>query len=391
MKSQKMLIVILGLLLVTVFSFADFYLNVGTVPIGNQNYMVYEFGPEFTIGPVTLGITLTTYATDLTTGQFYFGYPGSGNPSTNIIDGLNITSLGLDFGNFWVKYGQMRPITYGMGFVFKGYLNPQARTVDFGLRFGRESVSVHVPYQIAQLTNLTFVESDSLYTAVAKSRILFFDLSVFGGVDMSSFATNTASSNPLSYAAGISLTNEILGFNIGAEADIQSWKDGTLGYGAFGGVFGNFGMLEILAGPYLVSDGFSPWLISKNYRAIKSESDFGPEKYKADMGYIASVGLTVSPYGKAVVFLKGNFDGDMTLSGEGLINIPAIGGANGLVLYGYIYDENPFEGGQVLDSNTIARLTLAYPVFGNFFAGVKYVWENLEWKQTAFVGGAANF
>jgi len=390
MRTQKLFIIIFGLLLVVGYSFANFYLNVGTVSVGNQNYMVYEFGPEFTIGPVTLGITLTTYATDLTTGQFYFGFPGSAQPSTNIVDGLNITSLGLDFGNWWVRYGQMRPITYGMGFVFKGYSNPQARTVDFGLRFGNESVSVRIPYQIAQLTNLTFVESDQLYTAVVKSKILMFDLSVFGGFDTFSLAEITLST-PLTAAAGISLTQEILGFNIGAEADLQYWKDGTLGYGAFGGVFGNFGMLEILAGPYLVSDGFSPWLISKNYQAVKSEPDFGPEKYKADMGYIASVGLTVNPYGKAVVLLKGNFEGEMTLSGEGFINIPAIGGTNGLVLYGYLYDEKPFENGQILDSNTQARLTIAYPVFGNFFAGIKYIWEDMEWKQTAFVGGTANF
>lgn len=371
-------------------SFAEFYLNVGTVQIGNENYMIYEFGPEFTVGPLTLGLTLTTYATDLTTGSFYFGYPGSSAPSTNILDGINITAFGLDLGNIWFRYGRMRPITYGMGFIFSGYSNPNARTLDAGIRMGMLSASAHVPYQLAQLSTFTFTQSDSVYTAVVSSKVSLFELSVYGGVDMDGLKED-AVATPLTYAAGVSLTTNVLGFSVGAEAGAQMWKDGTTGYGAFGGIFGDFGVLQFVAGPFYASDGFKPWLISRNYGFEKSQPDFGPDKYKSDLGYIANLALTFSPYGKVAVLLKGNFEGNMTLSGEGLINIPAIGGTNGLVLYGYLYDETPFENEQFFDDNTQARLTIAYPVFSGFYAGVKYIWEDSQWKQTAFVGGTANF
>ncbi|MEJ5257760.1 MAG: hypothetical protein WHS64_05880 [Fervidobacterium sp.] len=380
--------VLISILFVAVYGFSDFYLNVGTLQIGNENYMVYEFGPEFTVGPLTLGITLTTYATDLTTGNFYFGYPGAQQPSTNIVDGINITALGLDLGSFWFRYGRMRPITYGMGFVFNGYVVPDIRVLDLGVRFGETNLSVHIPYQIAQLSNFTTLQSDSLYTGMLSSKLLMFDLSVFGGVEIGS---ESPSATPLQYAAGVSLTKEIFGISLGAEADIQYWKDGTIGYGAFAGAYGNFGVLQLVAGPYMTTDGFSPWLIGRNYRTLRLSNDFGPETYKAELGYIVSLGFTLSPYGKASASLKGNFEGKMTLSGEGVVNIPAIGGTNGLVLYGYLYDETPFEDGQFFDPNTQARLTIAYPVFGSFYAGVKYIWENQEWKQTAFVGGSANF
>lgn len=378
------------MILFAVVSFANFYLNVGTVQIGNDNYMVYEFGPEFSIGPVTLGFTLTTYATDLTTGNFYFGYPGLSAPSTNIIDGINITALGLDLGNVWFRYGRMKPITYGMGFIFSGYSNPSARTVDAGIRLGSLNASAHIPYQMAQLSTFTFTQSDPLYTAIVSSKISLFELSLFGGVDMDGLKED-AVATPLTYAAGVSMTTNVIGFVLGTEAGAQIWKDGTVGYGAFGGIFGDFGMLQFVAGPFYASDGFKPWLISRNYTFEKLQPDFGPEKYKSDVGYIANLALTFTPYGKVVILLKGNFEGNMTLSGEGLINIPAIGGTNGLVLYGYLYDDTPFKEGQILDSDTLARITIAYPVFGSFYAGVKYIWQDNEWKQTAFVGGTANF
>jgi len=37
----------LFLLLFATLSFSEFYLNVGSLQIGSNNYMVYEFGPEF--------------------------------------------------------------------------------------------------------------------------------------------------------------------------------------------------------------------------------------------------------------------------------------------------------------------------------------------------------
>lgn len=382
---MRKVIYFLVLVLFSSLVFSEFYLNVSTVKIGQDNYMVYEFGPEFTVGPLTLGVTLTTYATDLTTGKFFFGAPGISS-STNIIDGLNITALGLDLGTFWFRYGNMKPITYGMGFVFSGYYLPSVRTLDAGIRIESLKLSAHIPYEIKQLTNFTFGQSDTLYTANASMKLALFDLSVFGGME-----TVESNATPVQYIAGGALTLPMLGFSVGVEADTQIWKDGTTSYGAFGGIFGDFGIFQLVAGPYYASNGFAPWLLGRRYPALRGSDSFGPENYQQQIGYIAKAGLILEQYGKVLVGLKGDFEGKMTFSGEGVVNIPPLGGTNGLVLYGYLYDDTPFENGNLFDSNTDAHLTLAYPVFSNLYAGIKYIWNGSEFAQTAFVGGSGNF
>ncbi|MCX7653207.1 MAG: hypothetical protein N2Z58_00795 [Fervidobacterium sp.] len=381
---KRFKITFLLIVLLTGVLFSQFYLNVGTVKVNDVNYMVYEFGPEFTIGPVLLGVTLQTYTSDLSTGQFYFGAPGSQPPSTNIIDGINIVSFGLDLGAFWFRYGSMKQITYGMGFVFNGYFVPNTHVLDAGLRLGNLNTSVHVPYRLKQLSNFSFEQSDSLYTANVSTKLLFFDLSLFGGMEVDEDAA-------FQYIAGASLTVPFLGFSLGTEADIQMWRNGKIGYGAFGGLFGDFGVLQIVAGPYYASDGFLPWALGKNYPNIRKSAEFKPENYNEEMGYIVKIGFTLEPYGKILAGLKGDFQGNWLLNGEGVIKIPAVAGTNGLVLYGYLYDNTPFQNGQILDTNSDARLTIAYPLLNNFFAGVKYIWNGSNWIQTPFVGGFANF
>jgi hypothetical protein len=381
MRKNLYITTLVFLLFVTTLTFSEFYLNVSTVNIGQENYMVYEFGPEFTVGPVTLGVSLTTYASDLTTGNFYFGTPGV-SQSTNIVDGLNITALGLDLGTFWFRYGNMKQITYGMGFVFNGYYLPNTKVIDGGIRIGDLNASVHVPYELKQLSTFSFGPSDTLYAANISTKLLVFDLSAFGGMELSE-------NSKLQNIAGVSLTMPALGFSIGAEADVQMWRDSTLGYGGFAGIFGDFGMFQLVAGPYYSSNGFAAWLIGKNYAELRDSID--PRNYSMQMGYIAKASLTFEPYGKIVLGLKGDFDGNFTLSGEGMVNIPAVAGTNGLVLYGYLFDDTPFSSGNILDNDTVARLTIAYPVFGNFYAGIKYIWNGTEFAQTAFVGGNSNF
>ncbi|MGC8819569.1 MAG: hypothetical protein ACP5PP_00460 [Fervidobacterium sp.] len=381
MRKNLYITTLVFLLFVTTLTFSEFYLNVSTVNIGQENYMVYEFGPEFTVGPVTLGVSLTTYASDLTTGNFYFGTPGV-SQSTNIVDGLNITALGLDLGTFWFRYGNMKQITYGMGFVFNGYYLPNTKVIDGGIRIGNLNASVHVPYELKQLSTFSFGPSDTLYAANISTKLLVFDLSAFGGMELSE-------NSKLQNIAGVSLTMPALGFSIGAEADVQMWRDSTLGYGGFAGIFGDFGMFQLVAGPYYSSNGFAAWLIGKNYAELRDSID--PGNYSMQMGYIAKASLTFEPYGKILLGLKGDFDGNLTLSGEGMVNIPAVAGTNGLVLYGYLFDDTPFSSGNILDNDTVARLTIAYPVFGNFYAGIKYIWNGTEFAQTAFVGGNSNF
>ncbi|MEN3042408.1 MAG: hypothetical protein ABDH59_03780 [Fervidobacterium sp.] len=381
---KRFKITFLLIVLLTGMLFSQFYLNVGTVKVNDVNYMVYEFGPEFTIGPVLLGVTLQTYTSDLSTDQFYFGAPGSQPPSTNIIDGINIVSFGLDLGAFWFRYGSMKQITYGMGFVFNGYFVPNTHVLDAGLRLGTLNTSIHVPYRLKQLSNFSFEQSDSLYAASVSTKLLFFDLSLFGGIEVDEDVA-------LQYIAGASLTVPFLGFSLGTEAGIQMWRNGKTGYGAFGGLFGDFGVLQIVAGPYYASNGFLPWALGKNYPNIRKSVEFKPENYNEEMGYIVKIGFTLEPYGKILAGLKGDFQGNWLLNGEGLIKIPAVAGTNGLVLYGYLYDNTPFQNGQILDTNSDARLTIAYPLLNNFFAGVKYIWNGSNWIQTPFVGGVANF
>lgn len=55
--------------------FSSFYLDVSTVKFGDTNYIVYEFGPEYSLGQMLIGLTLTTYTSDFSAGTFYFGYP----------------------------------------------------------------------------------------------------------------------------------------------------------------------------------------------------------------------------------------------------------------------------------------------------------------------------
>lgn len=372
----------LSLLGVALFAFPNFFVDISTTQVDGKHYTVYEFGPEFTLGPVLIGFTLTTYP-DFDTGVFYYGRPTAGaTPSTNIFDGLNITALGLDLGTVWFRYGRMFPLTYGMAFVVNGYQAPNVRTVDGGVRLGGLSVSVHVPYQLRNLSGLQFDKSDSVHALNAVVPFGALRLSAYGVLDDENGA-------PIKYFAGSAITIEFLGLSIGAEGGAQIWKDDKVSFGGFAGIFGNFGVVSLVAGPYYASDGFVPWILDKNYRVSKPTLTYSA--FEETLGYIFRIGLTVEPYGKVVMSLKGNFNGGTSLNGEGVIRIPALGGTNGLVLYGYLYDNTPFEGGRFLDGDTSARLILAYPLLDNLFAGVRYVWNGAEFTNSAFLGTAASF
>ncbi|ODN30042.1 hypothetical protein A4H02_07640 [Fervidobacterium thailandense] len=370
-------LVLLSLTLV----FASFYLDVSTVKVGETNYIVYEFGPEFNIGPVLIGLTLTTYTSDISTGTFYFGTPST-TPSTNIIDGLNITALGLDLGTVWFRYGQMQQLTYGMGLVMNGYYLPRTRTLDLGARLDNFKISAHVPYEIKQLTTLNIQPSDSVYSALILIPLLGLDLSVYGVMETDERAQ-------LQHALGTALTKNILGFSVGVEAATQFWKSGQMSYGGFAGLFGDFGIFQLVAGPYYASDGFVVWLLNREYGNLRYTYD--PSNYSQRAGYIVRASLNVQSYGRLVVSLSGDFQSNPTLIGEGYLRIPQVGGTNGLILYAYMFDNTPFGNGQLLDENTSARITMAYPLLDNLFAGIKYTWNGSEFQQTAFVGGMVNF
>lgn len=380
MKHVVLLFITTSLFLSTLV-FSSFYLDVSTVKLGETNYVVYEFGPEFSLGPMLIGLTLTTYTSDLSVGTFYFGYP-SDNPSENIIDGLNITALGLDLGTFWFRYGQMQPLTYGMGLIMNGYHIPKSRVLDFGVRMNDLKISVHVPHEIRQLTTFKIQRSDSVYSTLVVLPLLGLDFSVYGIAETEELAE-------LQYALGVALTKNVFGFSVGVEAATQIWKDGQTSYGAFAGLFGDFGTFQLVAGPYYASDGFAVWLFDREYAKLRHTYD--PSAISRNVGYIVRTALNVQPYGKLVISLMGDFGEKLTLTGEGYLKIPELGGTNGLILYFYVFDNTPFENGQILDESTSARITIAYPLVNNLFAGIKYVWNGSQFQQMPFVGGILNF
>jgi len=380
LKHVVLLFITTSLFLYTLI-FSSFYLDVSTVKLGETNYIVYEFGPEFSLGPMLIGLTLTTYTSDLSAGKFYFGYP-SDNPSEHIIDGLNIAALSLDLGTFWFRYGQMQPLTYGMGLIMNGYHIPKSRVLDFGVRMNDLRVFVHVPYEIRQLTTFKIQQSDSVYSTLVVLPLLGLDFSVYGIAETEELAE-------LHYALGVALTKNVFGFSLGVEAATQIWKNNQTSYGAFAGLFGDFGNFQLVAGPYYASNGFAVRLFDSEYAKLKHTYD--PSAISKNVGYIVRGALNVQPYGKLVISLTGDFGEKLILTGEGYLRVPEVGGTNGLVLYLYVFDNTPFENGQIFDESTSARITIAYPLVDHLFAGIKYVWNGSQFQQMAFVGGMLNF
>ncbi len=375
---------VLVFLVLTVLTFsAGFYVDVSQKTFGNNNFIVYEFGPELELGPVELGITLTMYASDLTTGMFYFGQP-SAEMSTNIVSGLNISSFGLRLSNFYFRYGKTTPKTFGLGFLFNNFKIENIRAFDLAVKFGPE-VFVYVPYYIESLFNLK--QSDTLFVGGAEISSGPIQVGVYGGYET---AELTEPGTQVKYAVSSAVFTEILGLRLGIEGALQVGEDNqTFGFGGFAGLYGNLGVLEVIAGPYYTSEKFIPRLYDRNYSSVGRNADM--TEYQSTFGYISGVKVSLNPYGTAKVFLYGKFDGSTPiLEGEGLITVPEIGGMKGLYIYGYLYDDTPFESG-FLDENTLARVTIAYPITQFLFAGVKYIWNRTEFVNTAFVGGMGNF
>ncbi len=384
MKTSRTILLLFLVLAVTTFS-SGFYIDVSQKNVGSNNFITYEFGPELELGPVELGITLTMYASDLTTGVFYFGQPST-TPSTNLIDGLNISSFGLRLSNLYFRYGRPAPKTFGLGFLFNNFRVENIKAFELAVNFG-PTVFVYLPFQIESLTQFSIKQSDTLFVGGSELNFGPIELGIYGGYET---ANLTEPGTQVNYAVSTAVFTEFLGLRFGAEGTLQIGEDEqTYAYGGFAGLYGNFGILEIIAGPYYTSDKFVPRLYDKNYSSIGRTANMSD--YDSTLGYIAGGKAMLEPYGSARVFLYGKFDGSVPiLEGEGLIKVPAAGGMNGLYIYGYLYDNTPFENG-FLDSNTSARLTIAYPVTTFLFAGVKYIWNGTEFVNTAFIGGTGSF
>jgi len=390
---KKMFLVLF--LVIAFFVFAEIPLFVGTIEKNGEKYFIYEITPEFTVGPVSLGIGFTTYATDVVYGTFYFGLPSS-EPSTNIINGFIINSLGLDFESFSFRYGKARPVTYGLGFNVRRYFNPNTRAFDLSLKIKNLKTSIHVPYELQSFVPFSFVESDSIYMGEIVTRFKLFDLSIAGLIDFDASNTYTLNNGtPVKYSGSVSLTLPISVVKIGIEGAVQADQTfSEVGKGVFAGVYGEIGnLLNYTVGVYYAMNGYIPRLFDNMYTTLKLNSQLPYLDKSSAFGYITGFDLTLDPYGKGSLYFLGDFNGgNPKLEGNLKLKVPTVGDFNGLIVSASYFDSTPFAEDKFLDSDTKAMCEIGYPLIGeSFMAGIIYDWEGSEWSKSVFVGSYIRF
>ncbi|MBO8160283.1 MAG: hypothetical protein H0Z24_01490 [Thermosipho sp. (in: Bacteria)] len=385
----------LTLVVLTLVVFAGVPLFIGTVEKNGEKYFVYEISPEFSFGPVKLGIGFTTYATDVVYGTFYYGLPST-EPSTNIINAFMINTLELNLNSFTFRYGKTKPITFGLGFNVRNYLNPNTRAFDISINLEKFHTSVHIPYELQSFVPFSFVESDSVYMGEIGYKFGAYDLSISGVVDFDSSTTYTIDNGtPVKYAGSVSLTIPLGIVRLGVEGAIQSSPDfSTIGKGIFAGFYGTLGSIfDYVAGAFYSLDGYIPRYFDRKYTSLKYENQLPPLDGESGLGYIAGFEIYLEPYGNGSLYMLGEFNGEMPVL-EGNINlfIPSISTFNGLILQASYYDSTPFVENRMFDSDTSARIKISYPLIsGSFIAGIQYDWEVDTWLKSVFVGTYGEF
>ncbi|WP_448375234.1 FecR family protein [Fervidobacterium sp.] len=365
-------------------------LGVETALKDNQKYIVYSISPEFSIGPVTLGIGLTVYATEVG-GTLYYGIPST-DPSTNIINMITINHVALNLGNFYLRYGNMPTISLGMGFSVRDYFKPYAKSIDTRLVLGSFGTYVHLPYEMTKLWPLEFVQSDSVFAGEVELK------SVFTGMDLGIAAlydTTVSTVNTLSNATPVNLSLSgyvryplMNNFFIGAEIGSQWLSDmSKYGLGAFGGISGKLGIFDVIIGAYGTYNGFRPFHFGRIYtiQKLKNELPTLSEDVMA-FGFLAGTSF-YSDIATGRMYVYGNFEGDMDALGELRIVIPQIGALAGMFIYGYYFDQTPFSSGEIFDNDTVAFLRITYPIMEkNLVAGIVYSWSGTNWVQSIYIG-----
>lgn len=373
-------------------------LGVETVKKDNERYIVYSISPEFTIGPVTLGIGLTAYSTQVG-GTLYYGLPST-EPSTNIINMITINSVALNFGNVYLRYGNMPMMSLGMGFSVRDYFKPYAKSFNVKTSFGPFGMMIHLPYEIAKLWPFEFNQSDSVFAGEVEIKKLILDMDV--GISVL-YDTQVSTNNVLNNATPVNLSLSsyfryplISNLYLGFEISSQVLKDySAFGLGAFGGLSGRIFSLDIIAGAYARWNGFMPFYFGRTYTAKKFQNklDSLSQDTGLILGYLAGFNFDTQ-YAMGRFYLLGDFSGDMDALGELKITIPQVGAVAGLFIYGYYYDATPFAEGAFTDSDTIALLRVTYPIMGqNLVAGMVYLWDfdNRSWIQSVYIGSETSW
>lgn len=365
-------------------------LGVETAQKDNQKYIVYSISPEFSIGPLTLGIGLTAYATEVG-GTLYYGIPST-DPSTNIINMITINHVALNLGNFYLRYGNMPTLSLAMGFSVRDYFKPYAKSIDAKLAMGKLGAYIHLPYEITKLWPTEFAQSDSVFAGELELKSVFagMDLGVAALYDTAVSTNNTLSdATPINLALSGYLRYPLMNnFFVGAEIGSQWLSDmSAYGLGLFGGISGKLSIFDVIIGAYGTWNGFMPFHFGRIYTTQKLKHQL-PTLSTQDMsfGFLAGTSF-YSDIATGRLYLYGNFEGDMDALGELRIVIPQIGAVAGMFIYGYYFDQTPFESGKVFDTDTIAFLRITYPIMEkNLVAGIVYSWSGTEWIQSIYIG-----
>ncbi|MFN4200025.1 FecR domain-containing protein [Fervidobacterium riparium] len=370
-------------------------LGVETAQKDNQKYIVYSISPEFTIGPVTLGVGLTAYATEVG-GTLYYGVPST-EPSTNIINMITINHVALNLGNFYLRYGNMPPISLGMGFSVRDYFKPYAKSIDTRLGFGNVRLYLHLPYEITKIWFPEVVQSDSVFAGEFELK------SVFAGMDLgigALYDTEVSTTNTLGNATPVNLSLSgfvryplMSNFYLGAEVGGQFLEDmSKYGLGAFVGLSGKIAVFDVIAGAFGTWNGFRPFHFGRIYTVQKLKNELPTlESEEISFGFLIGTSL-YTDIATGRLYLYGNFEGDMNALGEIRVVIPQIGALAGLFIYGYYFDSTPFSNNTVLDNDTICFLRITYPVMEqNLVAGMVYTWDGTQWIQSVYIGSESSW
>ncbi|ABR31366.1 hypothetical protein SU69_07725 [Thermosipho melanesiensis] len=389
-------IIVISVIVFSIFVFSNVPISIGTIERNNEKYFVYELSPEFSLGPVTVGIGFTVYATDVVYGQLYYGVPSS-TPSTNIINAFVLNTLGFKANGFEFRYGKTVPVTLALGFNMRRYINENTRAFDVKFKPGNFEIYAHLPYELTKFVPFEFVQSDSIYFGSLMYDTSFLDFQIYGITDTAATKTYlfNSTSTPVKYAGGVATYIPFGFLKLGFEYALQSdEKFSSLGNGIFAGVYGNIGILEPIGGIYYMQNGYIPFLFGKNYNEKKYTNSLeGLKDIKDKAGYFVGVTIDLEPYGNGEFYVYGSLDGATpTAEGNVRIVLPEVGNFSGLYIDGFYYDSTPFQSGEFFDEDTDAYLKISYPIIGeNFVAGVIYKWEKNDWVKSLFVGGLTSF
>lgn len=372
-------------------------LGVETIRKDTNSYIVYSISPEFSIGPIELGIGLTAYATEVG-GALYYGVPST-NPSTDIINMITINSVALKLDNFYFRYGNMPMTSLAMGFSVRDYFKPYAKSFNVKAAIGPFSLMAHLPYELTKLWPFEFTQSDDVIAGEVEIRSLFagLDLGLSALYDTQVSTANTVgNATPVNLSVSTFLRYPLMNnFYLGTEFSTQILSDfSDYGFGLFGGISGRVSIFDIVAGAYGTWNGFKPFYFGRLYTNDKLQNKLTSlTQGESVFGLLAGFNF-YTDFAVGRLYLYGDFTNNWDALGEIRITIPQVGAIAGLFLYGYYYDLTPFAEGQMFDSDTISYLRITYPIMEqNLVAGIVYSWDYTQkvWTQSVYIGSETSW